>query len=103
MSGRVYHWIRQETRPDFKMDYPLDEKPSLVLQDLGLREVSGPARYENGQFIVLDTVAPDLEFSVIRVNDNGSLSEMRRVPLDKYEAIRLADEYAEAEEQHQMP
>jgi hypothetical protein len=72
------------------------------LEEMGLEHMTGPAPYDNGDFIVVDTVAHGLEWTVLRVQEDGTVSPMRVVPLDKYEAIRVADEFKEAL-QHQMP
>lgn len=74
-----------------------EEKQHIVngMDDLGFEKVQGAPLYDNGDFVVIDTVK-DLSFSVLRVWEDGSLSVMREIPLDKYEAIRVADEFKEA-------
>lgn len=95
---REFGWVRQIRRntivaEEFRTD---EEKREIVngMEALGFEEVRAPALYDNGDFIVIDTVK-DLSFAVCRVRGE-SVTKLRDIPLDKYEAIRVADEFKEA-------
>ena len=96
--ARQITWIRKFRRSTavatgFSTD---DEKREILnaMECLGFEKVSGAPLYETKDFVVIDTVK-DLDFAVLRVVDGG-FQTMREIPLDKYEAIRIADEFQEA-------
>lgn len=67
----------------------------IPFEALGIEKVVGEPLYDNGTFYVVDTVK-DLQFAVLG-HHAGVSTLYRTIPLDKYEAIRVADELLEAE------
>lgn len=90
--------MRQNKRADpICFSFKTDKEKSVIvngMESLGFEKVSGPPLYDNGDFIVIDTIK-DLRFVVARVYAEGNIQEYRQVDLDKYEAIRVADEFKE--------
>lgn len=98
--AREVSWMRQRraARAIAAVFMTPNEAREIVngMDFLGFEKVTGPPLYDNGDFVVIDTVK-DLSFSVMRVGEDGSLSLIREVSLDKYEAIKVADEFKEAQ------
>lgn len=96
---REFGWVRQIRRNRVIADiYRTNEQKREIvngLEELGFEQVQAPALYDNDDFIVIDTVK-DLMFAVCRVTRQGDVTKLRDIPLDKYEAIRVADEFKEA-------
>lgn len=81
--------MRTTRAPNIPMDSHIAEFDSL-----GIERIHDFPLYDNGMFYVIDRVA-DLSFVVCMHHEDGP-QQMQTVDLDKYEAIRLADEYREA-------
>lgn len=95
--NRHVAWIRKERSASIQASFrPVSTKAHLGMEDLGMELVTGAPLYDNGLFFVVDTVK-DLEFTILWEDEHGHPREIRRVRLDKYEAIRIADEMKEAE------
>lgn len=97
---REFTWYRQISPPTIAAQgySPGESKPVTDgVEGLGFELVRAPALYDIGEFIVLDTVK-DLLFVVFRVDEDGIPRALRAIELDKYEAIRVADEFKEASE-----
>lgn len=93
---RVVTWWRQEYRSTIPVATYCDldaHKPIIVIDEemLGLVKVTEPPAYDNGVFYVIDTIK-DLKWAVLK---DGHV--YRTINLDKYEAIRVADEMKEAQ------
>lgn len=88
-------WYRKQARTRFD-NFPCPEgdcKPTLTIDSLGIVAVNGYPAYDNGSYYVVDTVL-DLEWVV--VSWEGHV-QMKVFPLDKYEAIRHADDLKESD------
>lgn len=64
------------------------------IEELGIRMMTGKPAYDNGRYFVVETVAEGLEWTIV----SDEHVPMQVVQLDKYEAIRIADEFADSEE-----
>lgn len=97
MRTRTITWMRKERRAELPAPVSyVGSKPTyhLDFDHMGIVRVEGPPLYDNGVFFVIDTVQ-DLEYAVCRFH--GAVNTVyRRVRLDKYEAIRVADELKES-------
>ena len=99
---RKVTWVRKHKRATFDnmlswVDSGATKQVTdLTLDMLGMEKVCDYPAYDNGMFYVVDTVA-DVEWTVMRFHDDVATT-YRVIPLDKYEAIRVADELKEAEE-----
>lgn len=94
-------WIQhiRAPHPDIAAWVGEDEKKQIVdsLEFMGYKKMIGPATYEIGPFFVLEMVK-DLVWTVFMEQDDAWLAgrKLRDIPLDKYEAIKVADEFWEA-------
>lgn len=96
--ARIISWARKERRSRLiALPGPGDPKPVRGLDDLGINLVVGEPLYDNGVYFVVDTVE-GVEFAVAGQHPDGRVFCVRRVPLDKYEAFRIADELKDADE-----
>lgn len=101
--ARQIRWIRQERGLNTSLLFgsQQNEKPCLGMGDLGFEHVIGEPLYDNGLYFVVDSVR-DLTFDVLCTRDGmPGYFTARTVQLDKYEAIRIADEMKEADERVQ--
>lgn len=102
MEQRKIWWMRKHKRTSFEdMIGWVDSGGSKHaagdgVAALGIERVHDYPAYDNGMFVVVDTVK-DVEWSVLRMVE-GKAQHFKTVPLDKYEAIRLADEYKDSED-----
>lgn len=85
-------WMQQQRRPTIESFYgdPGDKPVYYGVDSLGLESVTEYPAYSNGDFAVIDVVK-DLDWLVL---DLSNFYPMRKT-MDKYEAIRWADEYKE--------
>lgn len=97
--SRQVKWVQKVAYGQFNASvlsgYELSgEKPVITLgmDEMGCEVRCGEPIYDNGSYYVIDTVK-DLKYVVLD-NNNSMITE---VDLDKYEAIRLADDYKDAD------
>lgn len=96
--SRHVAWVQQRRRPALCATYGPTEavKPNVPFDQLGLEVRTGEPVYDNGSFFIVDTIE-DLVWAICYSDPRGSICILKTVELDKYEAIRVADELKEAE------
>ena len=94
-TGQQVSWMRQSRRTEFGVG---NVEGKSLLMDLGSDMVSNYPLYDNGMYFVIDDVA-EVRFVVMRWGDEAGINMNRPVTsdIDKYEAIRLADQERELE------
>jgi hypothetical protein len=96
---RTVRWVRRHKAPDHIPVGQSDGAKPVTQWDwgfIGSEEVYDRPLYDNGAYFVIDTVA-GLQFTICMMVDN-CVRTIKAVELDKYEAIRLADDYKDADE-----
>jgi hypothetical protein len=100
MMDRVVTWMRQERGLSLpRTSFSPFDKPTYGISDLGFEKVCGLPAYDNGNYIVIDTVK-DIKWAVMAVRTGGAMIKMRDDFINKYEAIEYADDLLAADERY---
>lgn len=92
-------WMRQYDRMHIARVDRAFGKPVLGMDDLGFEKVVDYPAYDNGSYVVIDTVK-DVQWAVLWKKDYGFIT-MRDDFLNRYEAMEYADDLKESDGRHE--